>query len=714
MIHNILLAIGLIVSEPVDTTIAAAVELESVTITSSQSDAMHYSSSELVLKMVELARFNVVDGNSLLQAQAGVYTQQEDGWGLRLNIGIRGSGVDRSSRITLMEDGILTAPAAYSAPAAYYSPVMWKYQQIEILKGGAALITGPQSTGGAINFVTPSPKMKDYHHLSFSGGSFAQLVCNSQGQVSVSKRSKLIYGIQRSQASGFNVIENERTGGFALNDGYVKWIQHLDQNDRHHLEVFVAGTTENSNQTYLGLTLEDALNDPNKRYLASALDQMKMERLMTRIGHTIRLKNGWFRTDLYRQGVHRNWYKLDKLSNGSQEIGLSTVLIDPITNREFFNALNGTSSVPYFALLKANNRNYISQGIQFRGQFSKRYSKLLVKHEVGSRFHYDHADRFQHTDTYLLSNDLPSLDQEGLKGASGNRIDVAQANSSFLRTTMSWNNWNLQAGLRGENIQSSRRNWGNSAPQRTGLNPEERSNQTFTLLPGISVSRTLGPWSIFTGIHRGMTPAGSKSGVLPELSTNTEIGFQHRSMPISLTVFHSEYQRLLGSDAASSGGSGSGELFNGGAARISGIEGNWTKTIGAWQIDGAATFTNAFFTESFSSEFEAWGEVKYGDNLPYIPILQGSGKLIYLKNRLTTGIQFQALSARKSASELDSYDLPAAVVANFSLSYTVQENITLQAGIQNIGNTRHIVAARPAGYRTYSPRMWTLGLDLSF
>jgi len=115
--------------------------------------------------MIELARFNVVDGNTLLQSQPGVYTQQEDGWGLRLNIGIRGTGVERSSRITLMEDGILTAPAAYSAPAAYYSPVLWKYEQIEILKGGAALITGPQSTGGAINFVTATPQEMDYHQI---------------------------------------------------------------------------------------------------------------------------------------------------------------------------------------------------------------------------------------------------------------------------------------------------------------------------------------------------------------------------------------------------------------------------------------------------------------------------------------------------------------------------------------------------------------------
>lgn len=102
MTAPLFLAISLIISEPVDTTLSPPVELESITITSSYSTTNHQSSSELILPMVELARFNVVDGNTLLQSQPGVYTQQEDGWGLRLNIGIRGSGVERSSRITLM------------------------------------------------------------------------------------------------------------------------------------------------------------------------------------------------------------------------------------------------------------------------------------------------------------------------------------------------------------------------------------------------------------------------------------------------------------------------------------------------------------------------------------------------------------------------------------------------------------------------------------
>ena len=117
-------------------------------------------------------------------------------------------------------------------------------------------------------------------------------------------------------------MAGNRTGGFNLSDGFIKFIQHLDDKDRHHLEVFVAGTRENSSQTYLGMSKEDATVAPNTRYIASSNDAMQMNRLMTRIGYTYNRKKGWFRADLYRQNVcitgehhaYRVWHKAESAS----------------------------------------------------------------------------------------------------------------------------------------------------------------------------------------------------------------------------------------------------------------------------------------------------------------------------------------------------------------------------------------------------------------
>jgi len=704
------LLLSILISAPADTTLPAPVELESITITAAANDPnKHISGSAVVLTQKELMLFDQSDANTVLQNQPGVYAQQEDGWGLRMNVGIRGTGTLRSSRITLMEDGILTAPAAYSAPEAYYTPVVWKYEQIEVLKGAAQVITGPQSTGGALNFITPSGEGNS-KELVVGGGSFGQQKAYFRGQQAWGKRTQIQYGLYRHSAEGFGELLNSTTGGFKLQDGYLKVVHHLDDKDRHHLHWFSAATRERSEQTYLGTTLEHAIEQPSLRYIAAANDQMDMERLMNRLGYTLNFNHGFFRADVYRQYVHRNWYKLDKINSQ----GIASVLQQPSDYPVEFLAMQGLHTDTALATLKANNRYYISQGLQLRGQWSQRLERNILKHEAGLRFHYDHADRFQHSDSYNIFGAQMALQSRGAAGTAGNRIDASTAASGYYRTTWTRGSWKVQAGGRSEFILASREDFGSTDPERTGINASTRANRTIIFLPGLSINKQTEHWNIFAGIHRGFTPAGSKEGVLPELSISTEFGLEHTQRPFQLVAFHSAYDRLLGSDAASAGGSGSGELYNGGSALITGMEGQFSHHIQNHQFTFSGTWTRAVFTESFSSEFEGWGDVEKGDVLPYLPQGQASLRYDIQLKRINLSLQSQLLGARKSAAELDDWDLPAALVMNAAISLPLRPSTTIKFSAQNLTNTRHVVAARPAGYRTFAPRMLLLTLQAKF
>ena len=97
------------------------------------------------------------EATEALRKAAGINVRDEEGFGLRPNIGLRGLNPTRSTKMLLLEDGIPLAYAPYGDNASYYHPPIDRFDRIEILKGAAVNQYGPQTVGGVINYITPTP-----------------------------------------------------------------------------------------------------------------------------------------------------------------------------------------------------------------------------------------------------------------------------------------------------------------------------------------------------------------------------------------------------------------------------------------------------------------------------------------------------------------------------------------------------------------------------
>ena len=104
--------------------------IEEVVVIGSKDEIRKIAGSGGIIEEEQLDRMDYTDLNQILSSIPGIYFREEDGFGLRPNIGIRGATTDRSQKITMMEDGILIGPAPYSAPAAYYVPNVDRHSSI--------------------------------------------------------------------------------------------------------------------------------------------------------------------------------------------------------------------------------------------------------------------------------------------------------------------------------------------------------------------------------------------------------------------------------------------------------------------------------------------------------------------------------------------------------------------------------------------------------
>ena len=701
-------------------------DIEHITIISHGDKLRTESGSATLVSEVELEKYEYDDIHRILAKVPGVNIREEDGYGLRPNIGFRGVTPERSKKVTILEDGVLIGPAPYSAPAAYYFPVTTRMTAVEVFKGPAAIKHGPQTVAGTLNMVTRQVPFEMTGGLDLATGTDGYQKAHGYFGTEVAKNLAVLVEGVRLQADGFKEIDNGGDSGFKKNDLLIKTKyllggQAFDQS----FELKLSYADENSDETYLGLTDADFNANPYRRYAASQPANMDTEH--TQIMFTHNLSNDVFSatTRIYRNDYERAWRKLGGLT--SSNASLSAIMTNPeLHEREYAvitgeqnSVLDGETSM--FLVMGTNDREYYSQGIQIDADYEFSLGGLDHKLAFGVRYHEDEIERKHFSENYQM------LDGYAEKTAADKvftttNIESTEALSVYIEDTVKLGNLTVSAGVRGEDMDmyytdlADRDDW------------QRKSTQIW--LPGVSgfyqVTENAG---VLFGVHQGFVPSSPQqaSDVKVEKSINYEFGgrFNDGATNIELVSFFNDYSNLKESCSQSSCGT-QGDLdreFNGGEVNVYGLEAQLRQSYPiSTQFDMPYSFTYTYtkseFLESFESDFEQWGDISDGDSVQYLPEHQLNFEIGLAANNWETNLIVKYVSEMDEAAgdnvTLSGFKTESSVIVDVSASYDLGQYGRIYGKVDNLTDEAYIISRRPYGARPNKPRQFVIGYKYQF
>ena len=718
------------------------VMLDEISIVGSPESRERLGGSAYVVDEEELERKEFDDFHRAVRAVPGVYVRDEDGFGLRPNIGLRGASSDRSAKVTLMEDGILLGPASYSAPAAYYFPLMTRMTGIEVFKGPSSIKYGPNTIGGAINLQTRAIPRANEAYVDGALGMRRYGKLHAYWGTTYKRFGVLIEGA-RVQTDGFKELPSGDDTGFDRNDLMVKLRYASDPNRRWYHQVDVKGGfgTELSNETYLGLTDADFADDPYQRYPASELGRMTWWRSQAEAGYF--LARGTFfdlHVRAYRQDFDRAWRRFNNFRGqdianvfAGSEVGQTAV---------FAGILRGEvdSRGPDQALLVVtNDRRMQVNGTQVVTHIRPTWRWLEQDIEIGARIHHDQIVRDHVQDGYLMASG--QLIPEGTPRArTTNNRGSTVATALHVIDTMRVRWFTLMPGARVELIHSEFNN---------RLAATETSSFNAVFVPGVGAHAQATPWLGFlAGVHSGFSPVapGQPDEVLPERSINYEAGTRifHQTRPgtgapqgkksasraghetrAEAIGFLNDYSNLTSVCTFSSGCDENllDRQFNAGSVYVYGAEllGSHKVSLPKQLYVEASisyTYTGSHFRSSFSSVAPTLGDVQRGDELAYVPEHSGAATVgvggekwgIFPSVSVVGEMRDAAGQGRITAQER----IPAYYVVDLNGQVMPTRMTTLYLSVQNLTNNEYLVARRPFGARPGMPFQLMAGFKVHF
>jgi Fe(3+) dicitrate transport protein len=719
-----LFIIGFLVLSSLVVNISADDEVESVTIIGTKDDVKDLAGSGAVISNDDLQKTMDTDIQKILTAVPGVYMRTEEGYGLRPNISIRGTAIERSGKVTIMEDGVLVAPSPYTSSSAYYFPTTGRIHSVEVLKGPAVVSQGPQTIGGAINLIsTPIPEV--------NSGKFVQEI-GENGMA----RTHAYYGatqgnfgalveVHEHSSDGFDSIAN--VGGDTGFDKSDLMIKARYSSGNHTVTFKRVDIDENSDQSYVGLSQASFMANPRMRYGATAYDEMMNDGEQTSLTYVGDFDNFDVVFTSWQNDYHRDWFKVSDFNNDKEHGEQDDI------NELISDANNGSANaqaildgqLPVEIEYKHNNRYYTNEGYQFTVSTEIGVHALTV----GYRDMEDSESRIQaheYADQAADGSLSPLYGYVGLSG-SNNRLRESSATSYYLEDTMDFGKLAVTVGFRSEEYDQRHRRWGEGAgPNLTAVRitsvrdtfaENDHNTSSFGATYDLNDTTTL-----VAGFHEGMTPM---FGADPEEADNMELGVRYSEGTTNIEAFYfaSDYSRLAAECTLVSGASCDADesaVFSGGEAEVSGLE-----FSGSWMLQGdngvmypiSVNYTSTDATFKNSSDSDYFGTVAAGDDLPYIPDSQSSIVVGFINdNGLSGNARLVNVGSSCSLAACGTYnEIEEHSYLDLSLRKALNDSMSVYLILENTLDSEDLISRAPSeGARSQKPRTMKVGFSYDF
>jgi Fe(3+) dicitrate transport protein len=320
-----------------------------------------------------------------------------------------------------------------------------------------------------------------------------------------------------------------------------------------------------------------------------------------------------------------------------------------------------------------------------------------------------------------------SVLSSGLPGTDSNRIDSANAYSIFVKDKMTFGDLNVTAGVRYENVNLARDDWGKTDPLRSET-PNEGNNDVNAFLPSVGATYQANDnWILLAGVQKAFAPPSPGNNKADsEEGWNYEFGgrFSYDSVNGELIGFVTNLDNLHGNCTASQGCNDDliGQQYNAGKVDISGIEFVIDHRA---QFNGFAiptrfnyTYSSAEFAETFESELDLWGSVEAGFDLPYLP------KVTWQLESGIAGDNWQVLAAIKYVDKIrvvagninidENNGIKARTVVDISANYQIDDKQSLYVVMDNLFDKKYVATRQHGGLQVGKPRSLQAGYRYQF